>query len=122
MNSLETRIWNSIKRAKGRRKYPIMEFESEKLKYILIKNYLPDFVLTRKNGKKTYIEVKGYLRPSDRTKMKAVKLLDPTLDIRFVFARDNKINKNSRTRYSDWARKNGFPYAVGEIPKTWLEN
>jgi hypothetical protein len=35
------------------------------------------------------------------------------------FAQDNKIPR-SKMRYSDWAKKYGFEYAVGEIPKEWL--
>lgn len=44
----------------------------------------------------------------------------PELDIRFVFFADNKLNKQSNTRYSDWARNNGFKYHVGKVfPDEW---
>jgi hypothetical protein len=48
---------------------------------------------------------------------------NPDLDIRFLFMRDNKISKNSKTRYSDWCKKRGIKYAVsehGHIPDEWL--
>ncbi len=121
-SGLEKNLWKDMKRKLGRRKFPKAEYETEKLKYVLVKNYIPDFVLTKRDGKKIYIEVKGYLRPADRTKMKAVKQLDPDLDIRIVFAKDNKIYKNSKTLYSDWAKKNNFPYSIGEIPRSWLNS
>jgi hypothetical protein len=95
-------------------------YESEALKYVLYKTYTPDFVFTRKDGTKLYIEVKGYLRPEDRTKMIAVKALNPDLDIRFFFPVDNKLRKGSKSRYSDWCQKHGFPYAIGRIPKNWF--
>lgn len=45
----------------------------------------------------------------------------PELDIRFVFFADNKLNKQSTTRYSDWAKNNGFKYHVGKtFPEEWL--
>lgn len=98
-----------------------LKYEDDQLPYILIKKYNPDFTIVFPNGKKRYIESKGYFRPTDRTKMLAVKRFDPTLDIRMVFAKDNTLSKNSKTRYSDWCKKNGFPYAIGQIPKGWMK-
>lgn len=51
--------------------------------------------------------------------MIAVKEFNPELDIRFYFPYDNKLRKSSKTRYSDWCRKNGFPFYVGKVPKIW---
>lgn len=50
---------------------------------------------------------------------------NPDLDIRMLFMRDNKIAKNSKTRYSDWCKKRGIVYAVselGEIPEDWVND
>lgn len=52
--------------------------------------------------------------------MKFVKDQNPLIDLRLVFARDNKMNKSSKTTYSMWARKHHIPYAIGETPKGWL--
>jgi len=120
-SKLEGSIWKKAKIRKGRRKFPKMEFESEKLPYVLVRKYIPDIILRHRNGTTTFIEVKGYLRPADRTKLIAVKRFNPEIDLRIVFAQDNFLYKGSKTRYSDWARKNGFPFAFGEIPKEWMK-
>jgi len=94
------------------------EYETEKLPYTLVKRYIPDFIIPTPNGK-IYLEVKGYLRPEDRTKMIAVKEANPALDIRFYFPVNNKLRKDSKTRYSDWCEKHSFPYYIGKLPKEW---
>lgn len=95
-----------------------LKYETLKLPYVIEKYYLPDFVI---EGTDIVVEVKGYFRATDRTKMLAVKKANPNLDIRFVFPQDNKLFSRSKTRYSDWCEKNGFKYHIGtEIPKEWL--
>lgn len=79
--------------------------------------YTPDFVLP--NG--IIIEVKGRLTVHDRQKMLKVRDQHPELDIRFVFAVDNKLNPSSKTRYSGWCAKHGFLYAFGSVPREWAE-
>lgn len=120
-SKLEEVIEADLKRklSKGKGTY---QYEKLKLKYVLCKNYIPDYEVKLKNGKSFIIEVKGYLRPEDRTKMVAVKTMNPELDIRFIFPKDNKLHKSSKTTYSMWARKNGFPYHIGtDVPKEWLK-
>lgn len=82
------------------------------------RKYVPDFVLP--NG--TILEVKGRLTQADRAKHLLIKSQHPELDVRFVFKIDNKINKNSETRYSDWCEKHGFLYCFIEegIPDDWF--
>ena len=73
------------------------EYESTKVPYILQCNYTPDFLLP--SG--IYLETKGRLTEEDRRKMKAVKEMNPELDIRFVFQSPfNKIYKGSKTTYA----------------------
>lgn len=108
-NKFETRIEQQLKKKRVSFKY-----ESEKIPYILKRNYIPDFVVITKTGRKLYIECKGYLRPEHKSKMVAVKKLNPELDIRIVFYSQNK-------KFIRWAEKAGFPYAIDEIPKEWLE-
>lgn len=55
--------------------------------------------------------------------MIAVREANPALDIRMVFAADNKLHKHSPTRYSDWCVKNGFKYHIGiDVPREWLDS
>lgn len=94
------------------------QYETEKLPYVVFKNYIPDFIILTPTGK-IYLEVKGWFRPEDITKMLAVKKQNPDLDIRFYFPSNNKLNAGSETRYSDWSERHGFPYYIGTLPKTW---
>ena len=98
-----------------------LTYEKHSLRYVLPKKYIPDFEVTTKSGRKFFIEVKGYLRPEDRTKMVAVKFNNPDADIRLLFAKNQPISKGSKTTYMDWARKHGYEAAVGKIPKSWLK-
>lgn len=100
-----------------------VEYETEKLTYIEEKQYTPDFIVTRKDGSKIYIESKGFFPYPERAKMVAVKAGHPDLDIRLVFYRDNpsQLGRGSKSRPSDWAVKNGFPFAIKEIPADWLQ-
>jgi hypothetical protein len=79
--------------------------------------YTPDFVLP--NG--IIVECKGRLTVHDRTKHLRISEQHPHLDIRFVFQYDNPITKGSKTRYTDWATKHGFQWAMKTIPKEWKE-
>lgn len=48
---------------------------------------------------------------------------NPDKDIRFLFMRDNKIQKTSKMRYSDWCEKRGIKCYVsedGHVPEEWL--
>ena len=82
------------------------------------RSYLTDFYVPSLDF---YIEVKGRFTSTDRTKMRSVVEQHPDLDVRMLFMRDNKLNKRSKTCYSDWCEKNGIKYAVGTIPEDWLE-
>lgn len=105
------------------RKVPF-EYETQKVIYIVPekkRTYNPDFILP--NG--VIIEAKGKLDRDVREKMALVIEQNPDLDIRMLFMRDNKIAKNSKTRYSDWCKKRGIVYAVselGEIPEDWVND
>lgn len=92
-------------------------YETRRLKYVAApKTYIADFELP--NG--ILVEAKGWFKPSDRTKMLAVKAQHPDLDIRLLFQRaKNTLNKNSETTYGEWADKHGFKWAEGSIPDGW---
>jgi hypothetical protein len=80
--------------------------------------YTPDFFL--ENG--VIIETKGRFTAADRRKMVAVAAAHPDLDIKLLFMRDNKIHKNSQTKYSDWCEQNGYDYSINEeVKEEWLK-
>jgi hypothetical protein len=119
-SKLEPQVFKGLAAYAGHCKFKI-DYETEKLPYTINKTYIPDFVLTFKDGHKIYIEAKGYLRPENRAQLLSVKYHHPDIDLRIVFQQDNKLNKNARMRYSDWATKNGFPFTIGVIPKEWFQ-
>ena len=94
------------------------EYENCFFPNVIENKYVPDFRVGD-----VYLETKGYFKPADRRKMKAVKKANPDLDIRLVFqAPYNKISKRSKTTYAKWADKNGFPWcAYYAIPIDWLK-
>ena len=113
----EALIWRKLRSVKGTR----VKYEADKLPYFIERNYIPDFdVHVLATNKKVYVEVKGFFRPEDRTKMLAVKRSHPNADIRIIFMQDSKLNKKSKSRYSDWATRHGFPYSIGTVPREWF--
>lgn len=117
------RSWLEADVANNLRKRRIkFEYEPSSIVYVepsKTRRYIPDLVI---NGGCTYIEVKGRWTAHDRRKMGYVIEQNPDLDIRMLFAKDNTISKNSKTRYSDWCEKRGIMYAIGtEVPKEWIK-
>lgn len=114
---LEVDVFKQIKLLNKNRK---VEYETVKLPYTLQRHYIPDFVCST-GGKHTYIEAKGYFRPEDRTKILAVLREDNGIDIRLVFAVNNKLHRDSKMRYGDWCDKHNIPWCLaGNIPKEWF--
>lgn len=104
-----------------------VEYETEKLDYTTSHVYIPDFIITRKDGTKIYIETKGNGRAwthQVRQKMLAVRDQHPDLDIRIIFYKDgefgSKRKDGSRLRQSDWATKYKFTFAIGDVPEDWI--
>lgn len=94
------------------------EYEAVSYPYTSTHKYTPDFILS--NG--VIIEAKGLFLPEDRTKHLIIKKEHPELDIRFVFQKDQWLTKSKKTKYSDWCKKNGFMYHIGDsIPLAWIE-
>ena len=95
------------------------EYESTRVPYTIQHHYSPDFILPNH----VLLETKGYWDAKDRRKILAVKKDNPYLDLRMVFLSPyNKINKNSKTTYSDWCIKHGFDWAEKTVPREWLKN
>ena len=96
------------------------EPKSEVLSYRVdeVRKYLPDF---RVDGvSKVIVECKGRFTAADRKKLKLIKAQHPEKDIRLLFMRDNTLSKQSKTRYSMWAEKHGFPWALKSVPIGWV--
>jgi len=101
------------KKLKGSR----AQYEKLILPYYKLHTYKPDWVLP--NG--IIIEAKGRFTSHDRAKHLLIKKQHPILDIRFVFKYDNKLHKESKTRYSLWCDKYEFKYAFLEVPMSWIK-
>jgi hypothetical protein len=95
-------------------------YETTTFPYVTEHRYRPDFHIQLPGGREFFVESKGYFRPSDRTLLKAVRDANPRADIRLVFQGNSKIHRDSSMRYSDWCEKNGFMYAIGDVPDEWL--
>jgi hypothetical protein len=66
--------------------------------------WLPDYGLL--------VETKGKFTSRDRTKMQAVVAAHPEERIVLVFMADNKLSKQSTTRYSTWSEANNIPAII----------
>lgn len=92
------------------------EYETVKMPYVVVRRYTPDWIIGP-----IFIETKGYFLASDRTKLLAVRLANPGIDLRLVFQRAaNTLSKTSKTTYGEWATKHGFLWAEGTLPDGWL--
>jgi hypothetical protein len=79
--------------------------------------YTPDFRLPGA----IFVESKGYFTARDRTKLAAIRSQHPEIDLRILFAVDNWTTKLHKQRYSEWASKHGFLWAVGKVvPEAWV--
>lgn len=96
------------------------DYEPEALEYV--RHYIPDFRVYTKRGTVFYVETKGHLKSSDRTKLLSVRRTNPSIDLRIVFQRSTeKLSRNSSTTYGDWATKHGFQWSDEVIPTAWLK-
>lgn len=95
----------------------------EPLTLTYAREYTPDFLMLARSGKAILIECKGHFPAAQRSKMLAVKRAHPDIDIRFLFANAReRIGKNSKLNYGQWATKNGFKWAEGVlIPPDWFK-
>lgn len=99
-----------------------VEYETEKIPYLIQAYYLPDFKVTLRDGRVFYVEAKGAGRAWDsdvRRKMILVKEQHPDKQIFLVFYRDAefgaKRKNGSRQKQSDWSVKAGYPFAIREF-------
>jgi hypothetical protein len=79
--------------------------------------YTPDFYIPATG---VIIETKGRFTAADRRKMLAVQEDHPDERIVMVFQSDNKLNKRSQRRYSDWCNDNQFEWSITTPKEEWL--
>ena len=93
------------------------------LEYTLSHKYTPDLLLQGPDGKRIYIELKGYFQAVDRVKLRAVRQEHEGIDLRIIFQRgDRRLSAQSKTTYVAWAKKHGFKYAEGHrVPDAWIK-
>lgn len=121
-SNFEYEVYKGIKNSIPKR--TTVEYEVDSFRYTTTHDYIPDFSINLGGNKVIYIEAKGLGRAFDyasRNKMIAVKEQHPEADIRIVFMSDRPFRKGGKMRPSDWAKKYGFPFAIGEIPKEWFD-
>lgn len=75
-------------------------------------HYSPDFEI----GVRTFIEAKGKFTSSNRRRLVAFSEEHPDVKICILFQRDNWLTGKHASKYSQWAKKYGFTYAIGEHP------
>lgn len=69
-----------------------------------------------------YLEVKGKFDSENRSAMEDFLGGSPGIELRFIFQRDNWITSKQKSKYSDWAKKVGVKFHIGEgVPEEWLE-
>ena len=79
--------------------------------------YTPDFIF-----RAWIVEAKGKFTARHRRLALAMKEQYPEVRYALLFQRDNWMTSAKKQRYSDWARLNGIPYAIGEeIPEEWTK-
>lgn len=103
-------------------------YETERIRYTVEGNYIPDFKIRTATGKTIYVETKGNGRSFDgqaRRKLRAVQEQHPDIDLRIVFYTDGKCGPKRKDgtymRQMEWAAKYGFKAAVMDIPQEWLD-
>jgi hypothetical protein len=78
--------------------------------------YQPDLFLVE-SGR--YVELKGGTMTQE-SRGRLVHLMQSGQELSFLFARDNRLSRGSRTKYSQWAARHKAPWAIGDsIPEEW---
>lgn len=117
-NKSEAEIYRQLKKKRGWK----VNYESEKLPYVLVRNYIPDWTLKGPDGRVVRVEYKGHFDAASRSKMAAVRKVNPEMDIRFIFSdATKKVYKGRPMTYGDWADKYGFVWADKSVPEDWFK-
>lgn len=85
-------------------------------------HYTPDFKVKYPDGTEEYLEVKGYLDPQAKMKMKCIREQYPDMKITMHFMRPfTKVTPRSPYTYIDWAEDNGYKVRYFNEFGTWCE-
>jgi len=75
------------------------------------RTYTPDFALKNATGNVAFvIETKGLFTAENRRTALLMKQQHPTVDVRMLFMRNNKLHKSNPKTYGDWCDKQGIPW------------
>ncbi len=87
------------------------EYEPFSAPYTTKRKYTPDFVLDCKQ--ETWIEVKGYFRPGDTAKYKAIRSDYPDIRLIMCFSHPQKpVRKGAKLTMAQWATKEGWDWTT----------
>lgn len=90
-----------------------VEYEPFKVDYVVHKSYTPDFVSVGTSD--TWYEAKGFFRPGDTIKYKAIRNQFPDKRLVFIFSNPHKpTRKDVKSTHADWAEKNGWEWRTEE--------
>ena len=96
-------------------------YEPFKVPYVTHRQYSPDFVYEYPDGQ-ILVEVKGYFRPGDTQKYKAIRdqlgedsLFDTKELVFFLSSPFKKVRKGAMLNMSQWCDKEGFPWFVDGV-------
>jgi hypothetical protein len=118
----EVYMAEELRKLKAKNKIKGYKYEPEIFHYQYeVQNYTPDFKVILQNDDVLFLEYKGKMTREVRKKMRAIKRCNPDVDIYMVFERaNNKIERNSKTTYKQWAEKQGFKCSNKTIHEEWL--
>lgn len=82
------------------------DYEPHSIDYVTYQKYTPDFYI-EVNGYEILVECKGWFRPGDRQKYKAVRdSLSDTQELLFIlYAPDKKVQKGAKLTMAEWCDK-----------------
>ena len=85
-------------------------YEPFRVHYEVKHKYTPDFVYTDKNSHEVLVEAKGYFRPGDTQKYKAIKrCLGPNQELVFLLQSPTKqVRSGGRITMAGWCNKEGI--------------
>ena len=125
-SDFEYRVYEQLKQVVP--KGAVIEYEVDKIPYVIQHYYVPDFTVTLKDGRVFRIEAKGNGRQFDshvRQKMVAVKDQHPEMKPLIVFYSDGKIGPKRKDgsfrKQSDWGNQHGYTYSIKDVQKEWFK-
>jgi hypothetical protein len=91
---------------------PSWHYEPYSREYITFRKYTPDFVWADEVDE-AWLEVKGYFRPGDTAKYKAIRAAYPDIRLVFVFSHPHQpVRKGAKLTMAGWAEKEGWGWTT----------